>query len=132
MVKYFLIFKLVFLPLLNSNAQNDSTNFIQKAEDTIVFSKNDQLYWKQDSLGCLGYRAELIIKVQETILGLTQIEILNLIGTPAFISSDKSTYYYPVLADCRGGISYQNHIVLVVVFHTDGTYKESSCNIIGG
>ena len=95
----------------------------------------DNLSWKNDKNGCAGKRSEMIEGIQaqkEKLLGLNELEMVNLLGKPdqnELYKRNQKFYYYfvqPSIACDSSGTD--NPATLVIRFNAMGLAKEVNVN----
>lgn len=86
--------------------------------------------WKADRHGCKGYRqstAEVLLQQKEKLLGLSENQILKLLGKPdvaELYKRNQKFYYYTLTADSTCNHSGVNAQIMALRFNATGLVKE--------
>lgn len=90
----------------------------------------DMQQWKADNHGCKGYRqstAEALLQQKEKLLGLSENQILKLLGKPdaaELYKRNQKFYYYALAADSTCDHSAAHSQIMALRFNATGLVKE--------
>ncbi len=90
----------------------------------------DLAKWQTDRHGCTGYRSEsanAIFQQKEKLLGLTENQVLRLLGKPdaaELYRRNQKIYYYSLTADSTCSHPAQKPLKLALYFNATGRVKE--------
>jgi hypothetical protein len=90
----------------------------------------DLTQWKADRHGCLGYRmatSRALFSQKEKLLGLTENQILKLLGKPdaaELYKRNQKFYYYQLTADSTCAASAPQSQRLMLHFNATGRVQE--------
>lgn len=90
----------------------------------------DLQQWKADRHGCNGYRhrtSETLLQQKEKLLGLSENQILSLLGRPdaaELYKRNQKFYFYALLADSTCNATSAQRHTLTLRFNATGLVKE--------
>ncbi|MDQ3393901.1 MAG: DUF3192 domain-containing protein [Bacteroidota bacterium] len=105
-------------------------------ENKVAIEGFDGQNWKDDKLGCQGKRdqlAPIILEQRDKILGLSESEILNLMGRADFLELSKRNqkfyfYYFLPGPQCEKTLSGEKNQTLQIRFNSVGYANEIMIN----